>query len=311
MKITVNRIAIASVIAAACVVNPAHAHRTYNVTGFASAGDGYVFSTNGSDGLWNASQQNTALQYVVAPTYSGGGGPSCGNATSGACPPASAGGSFYRGSLPVSWMTALHATANTPGEVFNLSTADALSVGPSTPANFQLAVNGNSTGTGMDFGYIRVDNAQNAPDYGIKITVSADAGSTLQPYLALFGGWDQSWTGLDGDTATLGSAFGSPSTPGVNRGNAYTAADNTLGSNLKFLYQDTNSLGLSTLSYFFQSPASGHFTVAIGGANGTAGNYTYSIETTAVPVPAAAWLFGGALSSLGLVRRRRQQALTA
>jgi len=286
----------------------AFAHRTYNVTGFASAGDGYAFSTGGSDGLWNASLQNASSQYVVAPTYSGGGGPSCGNATTGACPPAVAGGSFYRGSLPVSWLAAMHATANTPGEVFNFNTANALSVGATTPSNFQLAVSGNSTGTGMDFGYIRVDNAQNAPGYGLKITVSADAGSSLQPYMAFFGGWDQSWTGADGSTATLGSAFSGPSTPGASRSNAFTAADGALGSNLVFLYQDINAAGLSSVSYYFQSPASGHFTLAIGGANGTSGLYSATVETAPVPVPAAVWLFGSALAGLVGFGRRKSGA---
>lgn len=289
------------------VAGQASAHRTYNVYGYAGSLDAN-FSVDGSDGLWNPALVNSAAQHVVAPLYSGGGGPACGNATAGACPPATAGGSFYRGNVPVSWMSALHATANTPGEVFDLSTADALSITATTPANFKLEVSGNATGTGMDFGYIRVDNAQNAPGYGIKITVAADAslGSTLQPYVALFGGWDQSWTGADGNVATLGTPLASASTPGANRGDAYSYTDGVFGSSLKAIgYEYANTEGALAISFFFKSPASGHYMLAIGGANGTSGAYTYHIETAPVPVPAAVWLLGSALGGLGAFGRRK------
>ena len=303
MITTKKALVLTATLAGILGINPAHAHRTYNVTGFGT-GDGLAFSTNGSDGLWNASAQNTLAtpQYIVAPTYAGGGGPSCGNATTGACPPTAAGGSYDPGALPVSWMSALHATANTPGEVFNLSTADALTAG--APGNFQLAVSGNSTGTGMDFGYIRVDNAQNAPGYGIQVTVSADVGSSLVPYAALFGGWDDSWTGSDGTSSSLGFAGGS-STPFSDRGNSFSYVDGAgLNSSLKAIGLESANIALAqSVSFFFQSPASGHYTLAIGGVNGTSGNYTYSITT--VPVPAAVWMFGaGLMGWLGIQKRK-------
>lgn len=254
-----------------------HAHRTYNVTGYATSSDDN-FSTNGGDSLG-----------LPAPTYSGGGGPNANNTAS---------ASYYNGALPVSWMTAFHAPANFAGENFTLSSADALAMTASTPSNFQLAVSGNATGSGMDFGYLRVDN----PQAGILITVSAD-NSALQPYLAVYSGWDHTWTGNFGTTKT--TAGGSTAT----RGSALIdGASNPFGSDLQYVFSDTNSAGLSSISYLLTNiPASSHLTLLIGGANGTAGNYTISMTTVSeVPVPAAAWLFGSALFGIGAVGRRRR-----
>jgi len=263
------------------------------VTGYSNAADGTLFSTDGSDGLW--------ASYPGAPvntrfTYSGGSGPNCGSAAQCAAG-SSTSASYYDGALPVSWGTFMHEHDYTPGEVFDLSTADALSV-VTTPANFSLAVDGSDTGTGMDFGYIRVDH----PNW-IRITISADAslGSTLQPFVALYSGWDNSWTGTDG---TVRDTTGSSS---ANRGAAFAAGDNPFGSsNLTLLMLDENVAGLSQVSYLFEAPiASSHFTVVIGGANGTAGAYRAIVETSApVPVPGAVWLLGSAAAALGVVRRR-------
>ncbi|MGZ8216736.1 hypothetical protein [Methylomagnum sp.] len=54
------------------------------------------------------------------------------------------------------------------------------------------------------------------------------------------------------------------------------------------------------------SPGGGHFTPAIGGANGTSGLYAATVET--VPVPTAAWLFGSAVMGLFGTGRRKQAA---
>jgi len=290
---------------ALAVAAPVQAHRAYNVTGYASltdldgntvvdGADGTIFSTNGSDGLWTS--------YPGAPlstrfSQSGGSGPNCGSASVCAAG-TSTSASYYAGALPVSWNAFMHEHDYTPGEVFEFSTADALSIGVSTPANFRLAVSGNGTGTGMDFGYIRVDH----PNW-IRITVSADAslGSTLAPSIALYAGWDNSWSGANGevkDTLGLSSA---------NRAVANVAGNNPFGTtNLLEVYRDDNLAGLSTVTYLFEVPvAVGHFTLAIGGANGTAGAYRAIVETASpVPVPAAAWLLGSALVATFATRQR-------
>lgn len=256
------------------------AHRTYNVTGFTGTLDP-LFTLSGQDGLG-----------LPLPQYAGGSGPNANTA----------GGSFYKGALPVSWMTALHAATNEAGEVFNLSTADALSVGASTPANFVLGAGGNTFGTGLDFGYVRVDNPQGGNGHGVKVTVSTDAtlGSSLLPYVALYAGWDHSWEGATGATKQVP---GGGST--ANRVGVYTAGDDPLGSDLKLVSEVRNEAGLNSVSLFFSTvQPSSHFTLFIGGVNGTAGAYRAVVETVqTVPVPAAAWLLGSALMALTLRRR--------
>lgn len=283
----------------------AEAHRTYNVTGYSGVtdlngdltvdgADGTLFSTNGSDGLWTS--------YPGAPvstrfTYSGGSGPNCGTATQCAAG-SSTSASYYDGALPVSWAALMHEHDYTPGEVFEFSTAEALSI-ITTPSTFSLAVDGSGSGTGMDFGYIRVDH----PNW-MRITVTADAslGSTLQPFVALYSGWDNSWTGADG---TVRDTTGSSS---ANRGAAFAAGDNPFGSsNLTLLMLEENVGGLSQVTYLFEAPLAGsHFTLLVGGANGTSGAYRAIVETASpVPVPAGVWLLGSAAAALGLGRYRR------
>lgn len=260
---------------------PAHAHRTYNVTGFAGTLNP-LFSLSGQDGFGQPT-----------PVYSGGGGPRPGNVNS---------LSYYNGSLPVSWMAALHAPANSEGEVFTISTADALGIGTSTPANFLVAAGGAEFGTGMDFGYIRVDNAQAGSGHGVRITVSADTslGSTLVPYIALYSGWDHSWEGADG---TIRDTSGGST---ASRSSAYTlGADNPFGSDLQLVAASDSDSGLSTVSLFFSAPSASHYTLLIGGVGGTAGAYTAIVETAVVPVPAAVWLFGSALAGVAGLRRVR------
>jgi hypothetical protein len=287
-----------ALLALATLSLPAEAHRAYNVTGFAGlsdlngdnavdAADAYIYSTNGSDGLWTGYPGTPAGANI---SYLGGSGPRS-NTT---------GTSYYDGRLPVSWAALVHAAANDPGDSYLMSTADALTV-PGAPSLFSLAVSGNATGTGLDFGLLRID-AEN----WVKLTVTADTGSSLQPFFALYSGWDNSWTGPGGQTNLAGGAAEPASTS--NRSAALvTGVNNPLGSSeLGALFLESNSVGAASVSYVFRAPTSGHYTVLIGGANGTAGSYSAVVETVAapVPVPAAFWLLGSAVA--GVVSQRRR-----
>ena len=60
-------------------------------------------------------------------------------------------------------------------------------------------------------------------------------------------------------------------------------------------------------------PGPGDYTIAVGGdgASGFAiGPFDYSITATAVPVPAAVWLFGSALAGLATLTKRRIAAIS-
>lgn len=260
------------------------AHRTYNVSGFAGTLDPF-YTLSGNDGFG-----------LPTPTYSGGGGPSGAN-------PSSA--SYYNGELPVSWLTALHAPANFAGDVLPIGTANALGIGASTPANFLVAAGGEKFGTGLDFGYIRVDNPQTGTN-GIRITVNADPtlGSALIPFIALYSGWDHTWQGPNGTVKSL--AGGSA----ANRSAAYSiGSDSPLNTDLLFIAADTNAQHASTASLYFETPsASSHYTVFIGGLFDSAGAYTATVETVTAPVPLPA-AFGLLGSALLLLRRRTSKTV--
>ena len=265
--------------------NAALAHRAYNVSGFAGTLNP-VYTLGGQDGGG-----------LPAPTYAGGSGPN--GATSGQ--------SFYQGGLPVSWLVAIHEVANTAGDVYALSTEDALGASALTPPNFVLGAGGAGFGTQFDFGMLRVDHPQNADGHGVRVTVSADAslGSTLAPYIALYAGWDNSWGGTDG---TVRDTTG---TSGANRQSAYVAGDGALGSDLALVAEVRNEAGLDSVTLFFTAAAleglaSAHFTLMIGGVNGTAGAYRAVVETAVVPVPAAGLLFASGMATLAVRRRGRR-----
>ncbi|MGD9603247.1 MAG: hypothetical protein AB7O21_14825 [Gammaproteobacteria bacterium] len=275
-----RRVAAAAVAGALATLSQgAFAHRTYNVTGFAGTLDP-LFTLSGLDGFG-----------LPAPQYAGGSGP---NATT-------TGNSFYQGALPVHWMTALHAAANEAGEIFDLSTADALTASASTPGNFLLGASGSTFGTGLDFGYIRVDNPQFENGHGVRVTVSADAtlGSTLKPTVALFAGWDHSWSGATG--AVKAAAGGSSP---AQRIAPYAPVDGALSSDLVLVQAIPNAPGVDTVSLFFQTAlAASHYTLVIGGTDGSSGAYRVTVETVQVtpapvPLPAPVLLLGSALGAL-------------
>lgn len=280
-----SRLAIRTLCAAGLLLaaTSASAHRTYNVSGFAGTLDP-LYTLSGNDGYG-----------LPAPTYSGGGGPSSANSNS---------ASYYNGALPVSWLAALHAPANFAGDVLPISTSNALGIGASTPTNFLVAAGGEKFGTMLDFGYIRVDNPQSGTN-GIRITVSADAtlGSALIPFIALYSGWDHTWSGPNGTVKSL--AGGST----ADRSAAYSIGnDSPLNSDLLFIAADTNAQHTSTATLYFETPYAGsHYTLFIGGLSNSAGAYTATVETVPapVPLPAAFGLLGTALLTL---RRRTSSA---
>lgn len=49
----------------------------------------------------------------------------------------------------------------------------------------------------------------------------------------------------------------------------------------------------------------GTYTIAIGGVDGLYQSFNYNLEVSAVPVPAAFWLFGSAFAGLMAMRRKR------
>lgn len=290
MQKTIRLTALAGAATAILAAAPAQAHHAYNLDGYTNAATGW--SLSGSDG----GNPSATPAVVLDPTP---GNPATARWASGGP------GVNYTGSLEGMWYAAFHSY-----ESHNLSTADALAktwnhdsdtntaavAFGTTHAGFELAVGAKSwedtVGSGpnegwghaLDFGLINLDVPGD-----LSITVSAD-GSGLLPAFSFYQGWDAGG-GMRHDTY-------------VNN------ANNPLSTTgLTLLQSVANPGAASSVTYTFTNLATGHYSLFVGGDDGAAGGrYTANMTLTAVPIPAAVWLFGSAVMGLlGIGRRQRAE----
>jgi hypothetical protein len=191
----------------------------------------------------------------------------------------------YIGSLNAMW----YANVGIAG-LETVSSSGARSIAGVDPT-YSLAVgprawNDNTSGTqgqghGSDFGLIHLNDASN-----LSITVAADTtlSSTLKPGLSLFHGWDT------GNSSVRVQAF-------QNNGN------NPLGTTgLTFLNSASTTSAGGSATYLFSNLAAGDYSLFVGGnfsgGSGAAGKYTVNLTASAVPIPAAIWLFASAMTGL-------------
>ena len=69
----------------------------------------------------------------------------------------------------------------------------------------------------------------------------------------------------------------------------------------------TGSVGTGTAEITLDDLQAGWYTIYVGGADRSLSNSPFSVEVNAVPVPAAAWLFGTGLIGLFTARRKKIQ----
>lgn len=128
--------------------------------------------------------------------------------------------------------------------------------------------------------------------------------------------------GLIWATATTPGGAGIVETLGyVNSGNSY--ASNSFGQpvnsgvndvSIDNLYESgitgsvSSSGGITTASLILSDLAAGWYTVFVSGANASLTGSPIDVKVSAVPVPAAVWLFGSALAGLVGTARRRMAA---
>lgn len=197
------------------------------------------------------------------------------------------GGSYaYTGNLPTHWVANLHGV----GSSVEVSDHDAFNHQGVT-VDLQSANNkwnpAHSWGAALGYGLI---NIMGHSDVAVTINATDDDGSDFTPGFTLWKNWD----------ASAASNKHGP-------WNADPANPDTRGSN-ELLYLDHASTstagGTASLTTIL---APGEYSLWIGGnaTNANGGNtsgldqsYQLAISTSAVPLPAAAWLFGGALLSL-------------
>ncbi len=201
-----------------------------------------------------------------------------------------AGNGGYSGNLPANWMMEFHHgdTSHTA------STADALSEG--APSGYVLDMGARSYKDGST-------NWGHSADFGLldlheggtyQITVSADNNTNLVPAFGVWDGWDtsiaasrhQAWLN-NGAINPMGAVFGSTLTPHCSSCWAHASSPG----------------GTATLTL---NLTAGQYTLILGGYDSPApGLNAYTATVSLVPIPAAGWLFGGALVGLaGLARRK-------
>ncbi len=183
----------------------------------------------------------------------------------------------YTGNLPAHWVANIH---NSPNPNKSMDISDDLAItaanntGVDVPATYNLETPNNkwnpasSWSMVLDYGLIKMDGTGH-----LTITVSADDNSTFTPGFTVWRGWDAT------STSNIHQAWNGP----TSSSNPYNLDSNEL-SYLGHAF--TTSSGGTANPYIDQS-------------------YKVNLATTAVPVPAAAWLFGGALMSLIDASRRK------
>lgn len=234
----------------------------------------------------------------------------------------------YTGSMPANWFVKFDSAGGTAA----VTSAGALAAGASelmTGARAERDT-GNNWGHNADYGLLHLDAAAD-----VTINLSSDnsligstyletgttataLSATLAPGFAIWKNWDlggsrhSDWM-ANGDMLPYGSIpLSAQLTPiaglsGCNTSTAACAFNATKGT----------ASTISTASLTLTNLAAGDYTIILGGHLGTAGDfapggkvaYTASISavsTSPVPVPAAAWLFGGALASLASTYRRKR-----
>jgi len=227
-----------------------------------------------------------------------------GNATNGAGTWTGGAATDYSGRLPVTWMAHIHGDNSS----LEVSTADALAEG--APSGYVIETYNNkwnpasSWGNALDFGLISLSSAANLT---IKVEADTSLGSVFVPGFTLWENWDETTT-----SSKHGSWNADPYNPG-NRGASnlvYLGHASTTSSDGGVDY----SVVGNSVEITFLNLAAGHYSLWIGG-NGTGSTtigqqYSATLTTAPVPVPAAVWLFGTAFAGmLGLGKRK--QALQA
>ena len=255
----------AALVGALAFVPAAHAHQSYNLSGY---GSGLAGSTNGNDG---------------SPT---------------ADPPATwtnGGEEEYTGNLPAHWIAGIHSSSDLrveqTGSAVNPpfdSMRDQVNVynasnDPDLPTDRVLAVGGLSWsdpgnanqgwGHGLDYGLIEVEPLETILAGGavkLTVTLSDDPSDGVAPQLAfaIYGGWDTSATSNRHQTFTTSPA----------------PVNNPLGSAGLTLLDYAVAAGPGrTISRTIDLDETydGHFTVFVGALGGVAGQYQITVSAAA------------------------------
>lgn len=249
--------------------------------------DGWVYGFNGS--LPQGTRGGTYASPITSVNFSGTGVST--NTPFG-----------YQGSSHLNWAAALHH----PGSTLTVSEAHASSIGVTAEIDTGAGAwqdNGDAPNSGVgptgwkhqtDIGLIRADHDMMVT---LKPSVVSGTGFDIQNFgITVFTGMDTNTGNYSHHGAWNNASVGyTQNNPFGTQGLTYLKHDGTVDAN-------------NGLTFF--AAANTVYSIYLGGAgvgrwNQNVADYSLAIETAPVPVPAAAWLFGGALMSLVGARRRK------
>ncbi len=283
----------------------ASAHTMYNTairTG-THPGTGLPNRISGTDGWVYGSVDNGASYNWNYPTAVGG-WVGTGTGVSTALP------FGYSGKAHLNWAAELHSA----GDSLEISKADALANYGSYISDVEIDTgagawqDGSATPTGWkhqtDIGLI-----QAAEDMFVTLKLSR-VGEPSTPGLVNDNFGITVFTGQDTNTGGY-SHHGAWNCPTCATARPYNA-NNPFGTvGLNYLTHDGTVDSLNGLTFFAEAGQT--YSIYLGGAgvgqwSQNVSDYALSVTTSAVPVPAAVWLFGSALAGMGIVGRRKEKA---
>jgi hypothetical protein len=222
----------------------------------------------------------------------------------------------YAGKAHLNWAAELHSV----GGSLEISKADALNRYGSSITDVEIdtgagawqdagvGTNGLPTATGptgwkhqTDIGLIMAEESMFVT---LKPSVVAGTGYDIQNFGITV------LTGMDTNTGSY-SHHGAWNCPGCSPARPYDANNPFGTTGLTYLTHDATVDGNNGLT--FMALAGQVYSIYLGGAgvgrwNANVADYSLSITTAPVPVPAAVWLFGSALAGMGVIGRRKAKA---
>jgi hypothetical protein len=211
----------------------------------------------------------------------------------------------YTGSAPLHW--AIYMTSNGSAEISSQDAFDRYEVGAdidTAKGAWSDAILNGAQGWrhDLEFGIFK-------SDVGGKVTLNAEGvnQSGTNFGFTIFKGMDQSTGAYNHHGGWNANNNSLPTSPNASSlpagGTSFTVADI-----VAYSVGGSNPSNLNTIT--FNAEAGQEYTIVLGGyRNGSWGETVdgYKVNVSAVPIPAAAWLFGSALAGLGWVRQRKNK----
>lgn len=213
----------------------------------------------------------------------------------------------YIGTSHLNWAAALHSV----GESLTVSEADAAARGGVAEIDTGAGAWQDGGASGIVTGWRhQTDIGLIKADHNMLVTLNASVVGGTFPMVGTENFGITVFTGMDSKTGIY-SHHGAWNGILLNGATTYETSNPFATQGLSYLTHDATVDSLNGLTFF--AAAGQVYSIYLGGAGAgewgvNVADYSLSITTAPVPLPGAAWLFGGALMSLIGVQRRKSTA---